>query len=75
MSSELLIRKERRKRQVVLIESEEREMLSLYSAYRNAKTPKGRARPRYVVDIRFGYYSQYVRKDYSGCDVTITWTE
>ena len=72
MSGEPLTRKERRERQAVFIESEEREMPSLYSAYYDAKTPEGRACPRYVVDMRFGCCSQSVRKGYSGYDVSVT---
>ena len=28
-----------------------------------------------MVDVRFGCCSQCVRKGYTGCDVTVTWTE
>ena len=75
MSGEPLTRKERRERQAVLIESEGREMPSPCSACRDAKIPEGRVRPRCVVDVRFGCCSQCVRKGYSGCDITVTWTE
>ena len=75
MSGELLTRKERRTRQADLIESEGREMPSPCSAYRNARVPEGKSRPRCVVDVRFGCCSECVRKGYSSCDVTVTWTE
>ena len=75
MSGELLTRKERRIRQADLIESEGREMPSPCSACRNARVPEGKSRPRCVVDVRFGCCSECVRKGYSSCDVTVTWTE
>ena len=75
MSGELLTRKERRSRQADLIESEGREMPSPCSACRNARVPEGKSRPRCVVDVRFGCCSECVRKGYSSCDVTVTWTE
>ena len=75
MSGEPLTRTERRERQALLIESEGREMPSPCSACRDAKVPEGKQRPRCVVDVRFGCCSQCVRKGYTGCDVTVTWTE
>jgi hypothetical protein len=75
MSGELLTRKERRIRQAVLIESEGREMPSPCSACRNARVPEGKSRPRCIVDVRFGCCSECVRKGYSSCDVSVTWTE
>ena len=75
MSGEPLTRKERRERQAQLVESEGREMPSPCSACRNAKVLEGKERPRCVVDVRFGCCSQCVRKGYSKCDVTVTWTE
>jgi len=75
MSGELLTRKERRTRQAVLIESEGREMPSPCSACRNARVPEGKGRPRCIVDVRFGCCSECVRKGYSSCDITVTWTE
>ena len=50
-------------------------MPSPCSACRDAKIPEGRARPRCVVDVRFGCCSQCVRRGKAGCDVTVTWTE
>jgi len=75
MSGELLTRKERRIRQAVLIESEGREMPSPCSACRNARVPEGKSRPRCIVDVRFGCCSECVRKGYSSCDISVTWTE
>jgi len=75
MSGEPLTRKERRERQALVIESEGNEMPSPCSSCRDAKVPEGRDRPRCVVDVRFGCCSQCVRRGYSGCDVTVTWTE
>ena len=75
MSGELLTRKERRIRQADLIESEGREMPSPCSACRNARVPEGKSRPHCIVDVRFGCCSECVRKGYSSCDVTVTWTE
>jgi len=75
MSGEPLTRKDRRERQACLIESEGREMPSPCSSCRDAKTPEGGSRPRCVVDVRFGCCSQCVRKGYTGCDVSVTWTE
>jgi len=75
MNGELLTRKERRIRQAVLIESEGREMPSPCSACRNARIPEGKSRPRCIVDVRFGCCSECVRKGYSSCDISVTWTE
>ena len=50
-------------------------MPSPYSSYRDAKVLEGRDRPRYIVDVRFSYCSQCVRRGYSGCNVTIIQTE
>lgn len=75
MSGEPLTRRERRERRALLIESEGREMPSPCSSCRSAKVPEGQARPRCIVDVRFGCCSQCVRKGYAGCDVTVTWTE
>lgn len=75
MSGEPLTRTERRERQALLIESDGREMPSPCSSCRNAKVVEGQPRPRCVVDVRFGCCSQCVRRGYSKCDVTVTWTE
>ena len=75
MSGEPLTRRERRERQAILIETEGREMPSPCTACREAKSSVGRPRPRCVVDVRFGCCSQCVRKGYSSCDVSVTWTE
>ena len=75
MSGEPLTRKERRERQATLIESEGREMPSPCSFCRTARVPEGKKRPRCMVDVRFGCCSECVRKGYSSCDVTVTWTE
>ena len=50
-------------------------MPSPCTSCRDAKIAEGRIRPRCVVDVRFGCCSQCVRRGYSGCDVTVTWTE
>ena len=75
MSGEPLTRQERRERQALSIEEEGREMPSPCTSCRNAKVPEGKDRPRCVVDVRFGCCSECVRKGYSSCDVTVTWTE
>ena len=75
MSGEPLTRKERRERQALLIESEGREMPSPRSSCQSARVPEGKQRPRCVVDVRFGCCSECVRKGYTSCDVTVTWTE
>lgn len=75
MSGEPLTRTERRERQALLIESEGSEMPSPCSSCIGAKVAEGKSRPRCVVDVRFGCCSECVRKGYSSCDVTVTWTE
>lgn len=75
MSGEPLTRKERRERQALFIENEGREMPSPCSSCRDARSVEGRERVRCVVDVRFGCCSECVRKGYSACDVTVTWTE
>jgi hypothetical protein len=75
MSGEPLTRQERRERQALRIEAEGDEMPSPCSQCKNARVPEGKERPRCVVDVRFGCCSECVRKGYSTCDVTVTWTE
>jgi len=75
MSREPLTRRERRERQAIRIETEGREMLSPCTACWEAKSSDRRPCPRCVVDVQFGCCSQCVRKGYSSCDVSVTWTE
>jgi hypothetical protein len=42
-----------------------------YSNYRNAKVRKGEARPVYVISPRSTKCSEYIRKNYAKCDVTL----
>ncbi|KAK0247029.1 hypothetical protein LTS09_017835 [Friedmanniomyces endolithicus] len=75
MSGEPLTRRERRERQAIDIETEGREMPSPCTACREARSSDERPRPRCVVDVRYGCCSQCVRRGYSSCDVSVTWTE
>ena len=50
-------------------------MPSPYSSCRSARIPEGKQRPRYVVDIRFKYCSEYIRKGYSSYDVIVIQTK
>ncbi len=50
-------------------------MLSPYTACQEAKTTDERPYPRYIVDVRFSYCSQCVRRGYSSYNVSITQTE
>lgn len=50
-------------------------MPSPCSSCQNARVVEGKSGPRCIVDIRFGCCSECVRKGYSSCDVSVTWTE
>jgi len=50
-------------------------MPSPYSACRNVRVLEGKSRPRCIIDVRFSYCSEYVRKGYSSYDISVTWTE